>query len=336
MKYTNPCNNHCRFCSVGKKRHDNVPFDAFVRIIDRFGDWVENTKTLESISPGVMHTHALMSYEQSKKFLELCHRFGSNVLPLQMNGCIFMPEDDLYRVMENHYRAGYRSYSQTYAGNREIHDLWVGRRGEFDFLAIMAKVAEQLGYTRKEQLLLSNSSIPVMEELLDHLDLLSGPYQRDIYPFTFIGWAKRQEKERVNRTVLTELSPRARAFTKLDSDDTRETSLSNFKTEGEWITYMRESYDDLLPREKYMLIRLDESNLERFETEDPGEVYQDYFSRFMNVYQKIPEMSELCEMYGDDTNDKLYGLYELERMWADRYVEENLPEFFEDYDLSGF
>lgn len=107
--YSLPCCNHCRYCSAGAKHLDNIPFNRYVRVVERFLDWREQKHSELVVTPSIMYTHALMTYEQSKKYRELCFRGGYTPLELQMDGCIFMPEDDLEGYLEGHRRAGYTS-----------------------------------------------------------------------------------------------------------------------------------------------------------------------------------------------------------------------------------
>ena len=123
IAYNQVCCNHCRFCSVGKKRFDDISFSQFVKVMERFLEWKERGGRIPVFAPAIQHTHALLSYEQSQKFLELCARGNCTPLPLQMNGCIFMPQDDMYSLLERHRRAGYDRLSLTFCGNRSVHDL---------------------------------------------------------------------------------------------------------------------------------------------------------------------------------------------------------------------
>ena len=321
IKYTNPCSNHCCFCSVGKKRFDSIPFDRFTGIVERFLQWKEQSNLPLKIATAVMHSHALMSYEQSKIYRELCARGGYDPLGLQMNGCIFMPEDDLECIMENHLRAGYTAYTQTIAGYRDLHDKWVGRKGEFDFLMTMARVGARLGYTRQEQILLSQSSIPQLKELVNTLDSLPGLRERQIYPVTYIGWAKRIERERPDREAIRRVPAILNPWLYPENSDSP-FCIANYKTEREWIDWVLLHYQDDEPRERFMMVRVDEGNLTWLESANCEEVYEQYLLRYNMMYNLLPEMTELCSRYGDRENERIYFLSELERKWVELYLDE--------------
>jgi hypothetical protein len=269
MRYALPCNNHCRFCSAGPKRLDNVSYDRFVSVVERFLDWRERQNLVPMIAPSVMYTHALMTFEQSRKYREMCLRGGYKPLPLQMNGCIFMPDDDLERILENHLRAGYDAYTMTLAGYGETHDLWVGRRGEFDFLMRIARVAARLGYERQEQILLSQSSVSQLRLLTDCLDALGGRKTRHIYPFTYIGWARSIEKERVTREVVKEVPQHLCPNLDMGNGDVQ----GRYLTEAEWAAWAGNNYPNERPRRKFLTIRVDSGNIDYLESASCDDIY---------------------------------------------------------------
>lgn len=333
IAYNQMCCNHCRFCSVGQKRFDDISFDQFTAVMEHFIEWKEREGRIKVFAPAIQHTHVFLTYEQSQKFRELCAQGDCAPLPLQMNGCIFMPQDDMRRLLEGHRRAGYDRLSLTFCGNQPVHDLWAGRRGEFAFLLKIAKIAAELGYQRQEQIFLSKSSIPVLDELIEELDKLPGEYTRSIYPFNYIGFAQKLENERITRQDLPAVSAKAEPYLEL-IDGMYDMP---YQSEAEWIEWVAQNYDNEAPRNKhYLRIRLDEESLPRLLSEDCNKIYEDYYKRFAHVYEQIPEITVLAKRYGDRANDRLYALYELERKWIEAYVAENLPHLEADYRISDF
>jgi hypothetical protein len=330
IKFTHPCSNHCRFCSAEPKRLDNIPFERMVNVAERFIKWKDRTKAVSTISPRILYSHTLMRYKQSLKYRELCKKGGYNPLPLQMNGCIFMPEDDLEYLLREHMRAGYTSYMVTIAGNGEMHDKWVGRRGEFNYIFLMAKIAAKLGYHRIEKILLSQSSLPELQGLIEHLDTLKGSSGRSIIMVDNVGRGQNLEKERITREALQQLPRTILTYLNLD-DKSKTLNLKGYKTEQEWIDWIRNNYSVTQPRYAYLSIRLDEDSIDRLETINCDTLYEEYLQDFMSLYRRIPEISVLCEMYGDHDNIRLYALHELERAWIMRYMKENSNKFPDEY-----
>jgi hypothetical protein len=273
-----------------------------------------------------MYTHALMSAEQSRVYRELCSRGDYTPLPLQMNGCIFMPDDDLERLLMNHRSAGYDTYSQTFGGNQPLHDKLVGRKGEFEFLKRMAVIAARLGYTRQEQILLTERTLPTVSELISELDTWPGNRVRQIAPIVYIGRAKGLERERVTRKSLSGLPDAVKQYLRMDQ----------YKSEAEWLAWIGNNYSDARTRKKYVMIRIDEANLEKLLTRPCGEIFNEYIERYMEVYRQIPEITELCAQYGNRDNEKLYWFSELERKWIEIWLEQNPLPCADGYAISGF
>ena len=61
IAYNQVCCNHCRFCSVGKKRFDDISFSQFVKVMERFLEWKERGGRIPVCAPAIQHTHALLS-----------------------------------------------------------------------------------------------------------------------------------------------------------------------------------------------------------------------------------------------------------------------------------
>ena len=104
---TAPCCNHCRFCSVGPKNFDNIPFNRYERIVERFLIWKEKSALGDfKVAPTQMYTLATMPFKQLVRRFELCKRGGYDLLPLQINGLIFMPEDELRDLLSRKEGSG--------------------------------------------------------------------------------------------------------------------------------------------------------------------------------------------------------------------------------------
>ena len=314
-----PCCNHCRYCSAGKKHLDNIPFYRYVRVMERFLDWKEKTNKVKTISSHIMYTHALMTYEQSKKFRELSLRGGYHPLELQMDGCIFMPEDDLERILDGHRRAGYDRYSVTMNGCREIHDLWAGRKGEFDFIMMMAKIGVRLGYERQENILISQSSIPQLQELTNCFDAIGGKKIRSLNPVGYFGWAKMLEKERITRADVPRIPPHLLAYSTLTKDDKEVNHVYGLlKSEREWIEWIPNHVIEV-PVNSGIGIHLDSSNIDYLETAPCDDIFNDYVDQYVKKYQPVPDIRVISEKYGDRLNEKIYHLYEIDNKWTDLY-----------------
>ena len=59
IAYNQVCCNHCRFCSAGKKRFDDISFSQFVKVMERFLEWKEQTNKLETFAPFILYTRCV-------------------------------------------------------------------------------------------------------------------------------------------------------------------------------------------------------------------------------------------------------------------------------------
>jgi len=320
-----PCCNHCRYC-CWPKHLDNLPFYRYVRVMERFLDWKEREGRVKTISSHILWTHALMTYDQSKKFRELSFRGGYHPLELQMDGCIFMPEDDLERILEGHRRAGYDRYSMTLTGFRDLHDLWAGRKGEFDFLMLMAKIAARLGYERQENILISQSSIPQLQQLTDCLDSLSGKRIRFVKPVGYGMASHYMEKERITRADIPRIPPNLLPYTDFAFDDKSGVHPYRLvKTEKEWISWIQ-NHSVEVQHNTSLGIHMESGNIDYLESASCDDICKEYFEQHIKELQQMPEIVALCDKYGDPSNEKLYHLYEIDSKWTHAYrVEHNLP-----------
>jgi hypothetical protein len=255
-----------------------------------------------------------MTEEQSRRYRALCQRCGYTPLPLQVNGCVFMPRDDLLRVLEGHRRTGYDAYMMTIAGLPKTHDAWAGRRGEFAYLRNIAAAAALLGYQRIEKVLLTRTSLPQLEELFPVLDGLGGPSRRVTIPVDNAGRGRYLERERLDRRMLGGIP-----------------NPAGHQTEGEWIAWLERNDGEAKVKHTHQYLTVDGENVDRWEREDCGRIYDEYYRGFMETYRLLPEIVELAHLYGDKTNDKLYALHELERKWVMRYLQEHSTRFTRPY-----
>ncbi|MDR1086265.1 MAG: radical SAM protein, partial [Deltaproteobacteria bacterium] len=175
MRESAPCANHCRFCSVGPKSFHNIAFDRYAKVVERFLNWRDQRGlTGFVIAPVQLHTMASMPMKDLKLRFELCRRGGYEPLPLQINGLAFRPDDELKELLLEKKEAGFMSLSLTLAGLGRLHDLWCGRRGEYDFLMRIAALAGEIGFPRLEKLFLTESSWSGLPELIETLSRIPG------------------------------------------------------------------------------------------------------------------------------------------------------------------
>jgi hypothetical protein len=330
-KETAPCWNHCRFCSVGAKTFQNISFERFENLVERFLNWKEQ-KQLKAfnINYGNLYANS-MPIGELLKLRDLWKRTGVDLFTsrfqnppnLSMNGIQFMPEDELRDWLLARKEVGLSHIVMSFSGMKTLHDTWVGRKGEFDFLLDMARIAAEIDMNRLEMLYLTKSTLSQMEPLMDTLDSIPKLTDRIIKPLLYMGWAKNMEDERITQDMVGQFSERISRYLK----------LSNFKPESEWISLLINGYRPLVANKKHILIKLREDNIDSLEAKSCNEIIADLAKRYDKVHAALPEINELAKMYGDVSNMRLYVLVELERKWTQLYLQQNPQISSEDYQI---
>ncbi|MDR1085013.1 MAG: radical SAM protein [Deltaproteobacteria bacterium] len=314
MRVTTPCANHCRFCSAGTKIVHNIPFDRYEAVVERFLNWRDHQNLVDfPIAPVQLYSLAQMPPDHLRRRFELCRRGGYEPLPLQINGLGFRPDDELRCLLIEKKEAGFKQISLTFAGPSEMHDLWCGRKGEFDFLVRIAVICGEIGFPRLEKLFLTESSWTRLPELMDFLDRISGEVIREIHTLSYVGWAKFLEKERIHESTNEALPERVRKLAKLDG----------LKTEREWFSIIDQGHIDQEVLNVSIMIRLQENNLEWIEETDCEEVVEELKFRRQEAWSVLPPLYRLASAYGDRNNDCLYRLSELRHLWLDRFARDS-------------
>ena len=144
------CENHCRFCGLGRKRPNHVELDRVVRLVDRLRVWRdENRKPDYRVF--INYFRAMNYSPQTLGVMQaLRKRLGESNLELMMGGIEHMPDDRLRAWLQERRDAGIEVIRPSLAGTREVHDRWVARPGDFDFNLRAGRIAAELGFQRHE------------------------------------------------------------------------------------------------------------------------------------------------------------------------------------------
>ncbi len=234
-----------------------------------------------------------------------------------------MPDDELRDWLLQRKEVGLSRIIMSFAGMGKFHDTWVGRRGEYDFLLTMAKIAAELDMERFETIFLTKSTLPQLELLMNTLDGIPNLAERTVLPLLYRGRARNMEDERITQDMLEQCPERILKY--LD--------LKDLATECEWITRLGDGYESPFAYRKSLIIRLREDNIDELETRTCDEILSDLTKRYDKVHAALPELNELAKTYGDVSNVRMYFIDDLERKWTQRYVQENPEISREDYEL---
>jgi hypothetical protein len=314
------CVNHCRYCQLNHKRVANITFDRFRAVVERFMEWRQ-----KGGPPDFKVTHWLgrshnYDVKTLKGVMELSERHDWRLDLILLGGLLWRPDDEMRRWLRERQEIGIRSVVASFAGHGRFHDRWSGRPGDFDFLIRTQRVASQLGMDLHQRLFLTNSTIPLLDELIEKLDeLLGPPASRCIYPLFYCGMARRMEDERVTRETLDGLPERIRKLY-------RQFDRKNWRSEQEWIDSL--GAEEATPQKVTLNLELSDSNIGTIESTSCEAIAADLEMRTRAAYSVIPSPAELCERCGDRSNRRIYMFrHDMERKWLDLYLEKDPLEF---------
>jgi hypothetical protein len=241
---------------------------------------------------------------------------------LFMGGIQFKSDSDLKAWLAERRNLGTDLIWVSLAGNHELHNKWVGRKGDFEFNMRAIDFANELGYMRGEVLFLTKSTLPMIEDLLDLMDAIPGREWRKVRVVHYRGRGKRMMHERITTDDCQRLSPRVlRDLQERDS----------LRTASEWIRLFRDGLEPV-PLKTRLFLNVTQSNIADLEEKSCDVIVADLEARTEQVWNALPDIGYLCDRYGvpDSQDTRLYPAGELERIWMDQYLQENLIEIERD------
>lgn len=314
-----PCASHCRFCILGSIKPDNLPFQKFASLVERLDGWRQDKGTPEFDLVFNWMRAENWDFETTKAMKQL-HR---KVMPeiqdaLFMGGIVFKSDEELLEWLAQRRGLGTPLIWVSLAGSQELHNKWVGRKGDFEFNMKAIEFASQLGFLRGEVLFLTKSTLPLIEPLLDLLDAIPGREWRKLRIVHYRGRGKRMMHERITQEDLEQLSPRV--LRDLQERDT-------LRTQTEWVSLFSQGHASE-PIRTRLFLNVTESGFADLESKSCDEIVEGLERRTRSVWEMLPDANFLSRLYGTDhTDDKrLYPAGELERIWIDRYLQEHPRE----------
>jgi hypothetical protein len=292
---------------VGEKKAEVILYSRVAAIVDRFSEW----KTEHGLADfkvrhwvGYTHDFDLASLNEVKR---LYARHGWDLDLILLGGLPDRSEDELQNWLRERKAAGFTSVVASFMGYGAFHDRWNGRRGDFERLMMSQRVAASLDMDLQQRIFITESTIPLLDGLLEKLDTLPGKVKvREIYPFFYSGRAVKLEKERITVDKLNGLPEHIKKLYRTD--------WRNWRSEKKWIEAVMDEAE--APEKLSLKLILDESNIGRYESMGCDEILAELEIRTRNAYSMIPSRRGLCEKFGDTSNERVYMFrHDIERKW---------------------
>jgi hypothetical protein len=208
----------------------------------------------------------------------------------------------------------------VFVGCGDVHDRWVGRRGDYEFLLQTFDTALNIGLTYSVTMYLTKTTLPMLEQLSSRLaELLSPPQYRHVRQFYYGGYAAFHEAERITASDLERAPVWARESFRQHFDP---------QPERHWAELIRAEAAG--PVDVHLNVELTPSNIVEFETRSCDDLHADLMARARTQFDKLPALPVLAEDHADTANPALYERFEVTRLWTDRFLAANAVAFDRD------
>ena len=308
-----PCHCRCRHCLLrAGEKLSTVPLAKVRALAERFVRWRTQAGLEFSVD-------LVAGYQcDSPEYLE-CAQFNkqhgqSAWWSMLLNGTRLRDEAELRDFLPAIKSAGITSIGLTFYGLGKHHDRWAGRRGDFDQLLKLAEIAADYGLDRSETVFLSQPGIEDLAELITLLDSFSGNVKRSVCPWDYRGFGKRLENERVLASQVEGLPDEVK----------RHVNLNSYASEAEWIRRIAEGSISVKSR-GFCILSVWQENIRELESVECDRILESLRDHDQSLRRALPPLSELANLYGDRSEDRLYKLRDLQWKWTDSYIESH-PE----------
>jgi hypothetical protein len=298
-----------------------ISIDRYAAIVERFIEYKE-ANGLKDFGVGQWLGNAFNfnDYEYAR-VAEIEHKLGNSYENICLGGVPHKPRAEMKEWLAARQNMGAKNLIVAFLGHGAVHDRWNRKKGNFAFQMETQKVAAELGMGLIQRTFMTNSTLPMAGEWLDMLDELGGEVvQRVAYLLFYSGLGRNFEHDRVTMETLDKQPDRVKAIYRQDKD--------RWKSEKTWIEQLRNEKGNENGY-GYVCLKIDDSNIDQIESMSCEAILDDLIQRTNTAYGAIPGREELCEKYGDKSNEKIYMfMWDMECLWVDRYLRDN-PVHFE-------
>lgn len=301
-----PCENRCRYCLLSYDgKTVGINYDRCKKYALNFYKWINKNRKDLSFLFGFGYSMDHPKLLDEIKFLQDIGCASGEFL--QFDGMKFRKTEDLKQFLEDLKNNGIKLIDLTFYGTKEYHDKFAARKGDFDYMVEVAKIAGDIGLGCQIGIALTSENAEQIDELVDFFSKF--PTEK---MFLFVphgeGRGVSLEGVRFDKTSLLKLGEKA--LSKLN--------LNKFKTEKEWLE--REYVE---PTKRVITISLTPENVDMFEKMSFNEAIK-YVEKLDDEYYKtLPSYTELAKIYGDKNGEKFYSQRDLYLKYQRLYIADN-------------
>lgn len=301
-----PCANHCRYCLLsydGKLR--GIDYMRSQTYAQRFYHWAKEHRPDLQVMFAWGYS---MEHPQLLEAVDFLHSIGSPGGEfLQMDGMKFRTESELRQLFSDLMAHGIKMIDLTFYGTWEYHDRFAARKGDFDYMIDMLRIANEIGLDVHCDVPLSHENTLQADELLQILN----QYRCGIS--FFVPHAEGRG------ITLNPVRFREEDYNLLSDAVKQRFNRQKFKPESQWVQENQFS----LWEQRSMTLSLTPENIDFFEQISFDEAIQ-YLDKLDDDYFAVmPPLSKLVKLYGNPTNSEFYNERDLYLKYQRRYIEDN-------------
>lgn len=302
-----PCENRCRYCLLswdGKLR--GVDYERSRAYAERFCNWLKAKRPDMNFA---FYYGYSMEHPQLLDTIDFARKIGSpGGSFLQFDGMKFRADEEVRELLTSIQTHGIELIDLTFYGTREYHDRFAARKGDFDYMIRILKIANQVGLPVNVGIALNHENAdqgePLLEELKKH---------KLNHIFCFVPHAEGRGE------TLNPVRFRQSDYDALPQSVKEHFNSRKFRTEGQWV---REGVFSQ-PERRALGISLTPQNVDFFENMDFADTIS-YLERLDDTYYAaIPTLSELANLYGDPAGECFYSERDLFLNYQRRYIAEH-------------
>lgn len=311
-----PCENRCRYCLLsydGKLR--GIDYDRSERYAKRFYEWLKENRPELSFQFYFGYSMEHPCLLDAIDFMRSIGSPGGEFL--QFDGMKFRTGAEIDALLTDVARHGIRLIDLTFYGDREYHDRFAARNGDFDYMMEIIDRASRAGLD-------AQVSLPLTQENASQADGLVAMFER--LPLKNIacfvphaeGRGKTLDKVRLTLPDYERLGDAVKA----------RFNRKRFLSEGEWIV------QNVLPRyeSRHLAVSLTPDNIDAFESQPFEETIAFVESLDNDYHAALPDLDGLISLYGDAHSDALYNPRDLIQHYQRRHILENNLKLYDVHD----
>lgn len=301
-----PCGCVCRHCllSAGGKG-SGVTYERGEAFAEKFHAWAAKCRPELGVSFYVGYCN---DFPQLPQYIRALHKFSPQLRLLQFNGLAIRSEAETESLLETVKDGGMAGFDLTFYGVGAYHDRFAGRKGDYAFLQLLLKKANEIGLDAAVSIAVTQENLNQLPQLLEMLS-----HYKIARIFAYLPHAKGRG-ERLSQLRLT-----AADFDGLAPDVQALFGSVPKRTEAEWIR--RGIYPDAQGR--HLTLALTGENIDRLESMDPAAVISELEAMDDAYYAAIPTPAELAKQYGNADNQQIFRYRDLMLQWQKRFLKEH-------------